>query len=151
MKKLKEMISAHAYDELMKEVRETVGEDAYKYIFPAVEKALEEGDGKVRENILFGWLDIDSMRVCSKCGAIMEEGWYLDALGYACSDECAMQIMRVPTMEKFNRYRIYKEDIDEYLEQEGEGRKEEDLSQEEIDEILNIVSDDIQAGYTEWY
>ena len=145
------MISAHAYDELMKKVREEVGEDAYKYIFPAVVKALEGGDRTVREDILFGWLDIDSMRVCSKCGAIMEEGWYLDAMGYACSDECAMQIMQVPTMEKFKRYRIYKDEIDAYLEDEGKGRKEEDLTQEEIEEILNVVSDEIQACYTEWY
>lgn len=148
---LETMISAHAYDEIVAKVKAHVGEEAFEYIFPAVKKALEEGSPACKEEILSAWLDVDSMRVCSHCGAIMEEGWYLDCQGYACSDECAMAIMGVPTMELFRRYRIYKEDIDQYLEDEGEGRKEEDLTQEEIDEIIDIVSDDMQACYTEWY
>lgn len=144
------MISAHAYDELMKEVRETVGEDAYKYIFPAVEKALEEGDGKVRENILFGWLDIDSMRVCSTCGAIMEEGWYLDSAGYACSDECAAKSEGI-TMEQFKKWRIYKDDIVRYLQLEGIEKDINELTQEECDAIIDEFADNCDYCWTEWY
>lgn len=148
---LESMVSKHAYEEIVSKVKEQVGEKVFQHIFPAIKKALEEGDGEVREEILSGWLNVDSMRVCSHCGAIMEEGWYLDCQGYACSDECAMEIMRVPDMEHFRRYRIYKEDIDQYLEEEGEGRKEEELTQEEIEEIIETVGDDMQACYTEWY
>lgn len=148
---LESMVSKHAYNEIVAKVKVQVGEESFDYIFPAIKKALEEGSGKVREEILSSWLNVDSMRVCSHCGAIMEEGWYLDCQGYACSDECAMEIMRVPDMEHFRRYRIYKEDIDQYLEEEGEGRKEEELTQEEIEEIIETVGDDMQACYTEWY
>lgn len=149
-KSLAEMVSQNCYNEIVAKLKKQVGEEAFTYIFPAVKKALEEGSGEVREEILINWLDVDSCRICSHCGEIMEEGWYLDCQGYACSDECAMAIMQVPTMELFRRYRIYKEDIDEYLEDEGEGRNEEDLTQEEIDEIIDIVSEDMQACYTEW-
>ncbi len=41
--------------------------------------------------------------------------------------------------------------VNEYLEDEGKGRKEEDLSQEEIEEILDEISPNIDACYTEWY
>jgi len=149
-KSLAEMVSQHCYDEICAKLKKQVGEEAFEYVFPAVKKALEEGSGNVREEILINWLDVDSCRVCSRCGAIMEEGWYLDCQGYACSDECAMYIMSVPTKALFERYRIYKEDIDQYLEDEGEGRKEEDLTQEEIDEIIDIVSEGMDACYTEW-
>jgi hypothetical protein len=148
---LESMVSQHCYDEIVEKLKEQVGEEVFPYIFPGIKKALEEGSGKVREQILIYWLNVDSCRICSHCGAIMEEGWYLDFQGYACSDECAMVIMQVPTMELFRRYRIYKEDIDQYLEDEGEGRKEEDLSQEEIDEIIETVGDDMQACYTDWH
>ena len=150
-KTLEQMVSERAYNEIFTKVKEEIGEESFEYIFPAIKKALEEGSGRVREEILIHWLHVDCMRVCSHCGAIMEEGWYLDCMGYACSDECAMEIMQVPTMELFRRYRIYKEDIDEYLENEGKGRKEEDLTQEEIEEIISTVSDNMQACYTEWY
>lgn len=150
-KTLEEMVSESCRKEIMEKTENNVGKEAFEYIFPAVKKALEEGSGEVREEILSNWLDVDSCRVCSHCGAIMQEGWYLDCQGYACSDECAMEIMNVPDMEHFQRYRIYKEDIDAFLEEEGEGRKEEDLTQEEIEEIIDIVSDDMQACYTEWY
>ena len=150
-KKLESMISAHAYDEIVEKVKNFVGEEAFEYVFPGIKKALEEGSRAAREEILISWLDVDSMRVCSHCGEIMEKGWYLDCMGYACSDECAMHIMGVPDMEHFRRYRIYKEDIDSYLEDEGEGRKEEDLTQEEIEEIIDEVSDSMDACYTEWY
>jgi hypothetical protein len=150
-KKLEEMLSEHCYNELQDKVKQYVGEGAFDTIFPAVKKALEEGDGETRSDILIGWLDMDSCRVCDVCGAIMEEGWYLDCCGYACSDECAMIRMDVPDMEHFRRYRIYKEDIDMYLEDEGKGRKEEDLTQEEIEEILDEIGDNIDACYTEWY
>lgn len=147
---LEEMVSDEAFKEISDKVKHYVGEEAFPIIFPAVKKALEEGSGSCREEILSAWLDCDHVRVCSHCGAIMEEGWYLDCCGYACSDECAKEIMEVPTMELFYRYRIYKYEIDEYLEDEGLGRKEQDLTQEEIDEIIEIVGDDMQACYTDW-
>lgn len=150
-KKLEEMVSARCYDEIAEKVMHYVGEDSFDIIFPAVKKAIEVGSAKAREYILIDRLNVDSCRICSECGAIMEEGWYLDAQGYACSDECAMKIMGVPSMEEFNRYRIYKYEIDEYLEDEGLGRKEENLTQEEIEDIIDIVSDGLQACYTEWY
>ncbi|SHL72369.1 hypothetical protein SAMN04488494_0571 [Xylanibacter ruminicola] len=145
------MVSARCYDEIAKQVKHYVGEESFEIIFPAIKKALEEGSAAAREEILISWLDVDSCRVCSHCGAIMEEGWYLDCCGYACSDECAMEIMEVPDMEHFRRYRIYKAEIDDWLENEGLGRKEEDLTQEEIEEIIDKVSDGLDACYTEWY
>ncbi len=151
MKKLEEMVSQHCYNEIVSKVKEQVGEGAFDYIFAGVKKALEDGNATTREEILIGWLDMDSCRVCSNCGAIMEKGWYLDAQGYACSDECAMAIMGVPTKQLFERYRIYKEDIDYYLECEGKGRKEEDLTQAEIEEIIDEISDNLDACYTEWW
>lgn len=150
-KKLEEMLSERCYNELQDKVKQYVGEGAFDIIFPAIKKALEEGDGQTRYDILIEWLDMDSCRVCDECGAIMEEGWYLNCMGYACSDECAMKRMEVPDMEHFRRYRIYKAEIDEYLEDEGEGRKEEDLTQEEIEEIIDEVSSNMDACYTEWY
>ena len=47
--------------------------------------------------------------------------------------------------------KIYKEDIDSYLEDEGRGRKEEDLTQEEIEDILDELNQYLDACYTEWY
>ena len=151
MKKLEEILSAHCYDEFVEKVKNCVGEESFPIIFPAVKKAVEEGAGRAREEILISWLDMDSCRVCSECGEIMEEGWYLDSMGYACSDECAMKIMEVPDMEHFRRYRIYKADIDAMLEDEGKGRKEEDLTQEEIEEMLDQINNYSEACYTEWY
>ena len=147
---LESMISAHAYDEIVAKVKEQVGEESFDYIFPAVKKALEEGSGKVREEILINWLNVDSMRVCTYCGKIMEEGWYLNCNGYACSDECAAESEGI-TMEQFKKWRIYKDDIVSYLEDEGEGRKIEDLTKEECDEIIDELSDDLDYYYTEWY
>lgn len=148
---LEEMVSDNALKEICDKLRQHVGEEAFPIIYPAVKKAIEEGSGQSREEILSSWLDIDSVRICSHCGAIMQEGWYLDCCGYACSDECAKEIMDVPDMEHFYRYRIYKEDIDMYLEDEGKGRKEEDLTQEEIEDIIEDVNEHIEACYTEWF
>lgn len=146
---LESMISAQTYDEIVSKVKETVGEDSFEYIFPAVKKALEEGSGSVREEILRNWLDVDYCRVCSYCGAIMEEGWYLNANGYACSDECAAESEGI-TMEQFGKWRIYKDDIEYHLKLEGKGRKIEDLTKEECDEIIDRISDDLDYYYTEW-
>lgn len=148
---LEEMVSDDTFKKISDEVKHYVGKEAFPIVFPAIKKAIEEGSGSSREEILGVWLDIDSVRICSHCGAIMQEGWYLDCCGYACSDECAKEIMKVPDMEHFYRYRIYKEDIDSYLEDEGEGRKEEDLTQEEIEEILDELNEYLDACYTEWY
>lgn len=148
--KLESMISAHAYEEIVEKLKKQVGEDAFEYLFPAVKKALEEGSGDCREQILISWLNVDSMRVCTQCGAIMEEGWYLNCAGYACSDECAAKSEGI-TMEEFKKWRIYKDDIVSYLEDEGEGRKIEDLTKEECDEIIDEIADDLDYYYTEWY
>ena len=144
------MVSKHAYDEIVAKVKEQVGEEIFDYIFPAVKKALEEGSGAVRDEILFNWLDCDSMRVCTSCGKIMEKGWYLDSNGYACSDECAAESEGI-TMEEFEKWRIYKDDIVSYLEDEGKGRKIEDLTKEECDEIIEATCQDCDYYYTEWY
>ena len=148
--KLETMISAHAYDEIVAKVKEQVGEESFDYIFPAVKKALEEGSGNVREEILIGWLECDSVKVCSYCGKIMQKGWFLDFNGYACSDECAAESEGI-TMEQFEKWRIYKDDIVSYLEDEGEGRKIEDLTKEECDEIISEIAEDLDYYYTEWY
>lgn len=147
---LESMVSKHAYDEIVAKVKVKVGKESFDYIFPAVKKALEEGSGKVREKILIHWLDCDSVRVCTYCGKIMQEGWYLDWNGYACSDECAAEGEGI-TMEEFNKYRIYKDDILQHLEAEGKGRKIEDLTKEECDEIIDEIADDLDYYYTEWY
>ena len=147
---LESMLSAHAYEEIVKKVKESVGTEAAEYVFPAVKKALEEGSGKVREEILIGWLNVDSMRVCTQCGAIMEKGWYLNCQGYACSDECAAKSEGI-TMEQFEKWRIYKDDIVEYLKEDGEGRKIEDLTKEECDKIIDEYCQDCDYYYTEWY
>ena len=149
-KKLESMISKHAYDEIVEKLKKQVGENAFEYIFPAVKKALEEGSGAVREEILISWLSVDSMRVCTQCGEIMEEGWYLNLAGYACSDECAAKSEGI-TMEEFEKWRIYKDDIVSYLEDEDEGRKIEDLTKAECDEIIEEIADDLDYYYTEWY
>ena len=67
-KNLPQMISSHAYDEIVSKVKEYVGEEASEYILLGIIKALEEGGGVVREEIHNGWLDVESMRVCSYCG-----------------------------------------------------------------------------------
>lgn len=144
------MISAHAYEEIERKVREMVGDKAFEYIFPSVVKALEKGDGDTRYAILIGWLDVDSMRVCTMCGAIMEEGWYLCDAGYACSDECAAKYEGI-TMEEFDKWAIYKDDIIDYLKCEGKGRKIEDLTKEECEEIIEEWCSDKDYYYTEWY
>lgn len=148
--KLESMISKHAYNEIVEKLKKQLGEDAFEYLFPAVKKALEEGSGDCREQILISWLNVDSMRVCTQCGAIMEEGWYLNCNGYACSDECAAKSEGI-TMEEFRKWRIYKDDIVSYLEDEDEGRKIEDLTKEECDEIIDEIADDLDYYYTSWY
>lgn len=144
------MVSERAYNEIVTKVKEQIGEESFEYIFPGIKKALEEGSGKVREEILIHWLDCDSVRVCTYCGKIMQEGWYLDCNGYACSDECAAESEGI-TMEEFKKYRIYKDDILQHLEDEGKGRKIEDLTEEECDEIIDEIAEDLNYYYTEWY
>ena len=151
IEKLKTLISEHCYDELVEKLGEFVGEDNVETILPAVAKALVEGDRLQREHILIDWLDMDSCRVCTTCGKIMEEGWYLNDAGYACSDECAAQSEGI-TMEEFSKYKIYKNDLIEYLESEGEGRKLEDLTEDECAEIINEeIMDNVAWYWTEWY
>ncbi len=149
-KELDEMITSEAYDEIKSKVVEYVGKKAAEYIFPAVVKALEEGDGEVREHILCGWLNCDSMRVCTQCGAIMQEGWYLNCAGYACSDECAARIEGI-TMEEFARYQIYKDDIIGWLEWNDDPRTIDELSDDECKAIREEVADGKEYYYTEWY
>ncbi len=150
-KSLEEMVSARCYDEIAKQVKHYVGEESFEIIFPAVKKALEEGSAAAREEILIQWLDLDCCRVCDNCGAIMEEGWYLDWQGYACSDECCCKIMNV-SKEEFDRYSIFLPEIEEHLKDEGEGRKPEELTKDEINEIIDEIMANLDAYYyTEWY
>lgn len=151
IEKLKTLISEHCYDELVEKLTEYVGEDNVQTILPSIAKILVEGTGQQKEHILNNWLDMDSCRVCSTCGKIMEEGWYLNEAGYACSDECAAKSEGI-TMDEFKRYKIYKDDLIEYLENEGDGRKLEDLSDDECAEIINEkIMDNVDWYWTEWY
>lgn len=150
VEKLKEMMSERSYEELQEKLKGLVGDKFFQTLFEEVAKALVEGGGAEREEILIDWLDMNSCRVCTTCGKIMSEGWYLDTHGYACSDECAAKSEGI-SMEEFAKYRIYKDDILYYLEKEGDGRKIEDLTQEEIESIIDDIADDCDYYYTEWY
>lgn len=147
-KKLSQMISESALCEIITEVQKKVGLEASTYILPGVLKALEEGSGIVRNQILSEWLDVDSCRVCDVCGTIMEEGWY-NMGTYACSDECVIKQDGI-TKEEFDRFQIYKTTIQEYLDEEKKGRKADDLTKKEIAEIMNEIFDDCYAYYTSW-
>lgn len=151
IEKLKTMISEHCYDELVEKLTAQVGKNNAKVMLPAIAKALVEGGREERERILNDWLDMDSCRVCTTCGKIMEEGWYLNAAGYACSDECAAKSEGL-TMDEFKRYKIYKSDLIEYLLDEGEGRQLEDLDEDECAEIINEeIMENVDYYWTEWY
>ena len=151
IKKLKTMISEHCFDELVEKLTEYVGEDNVQTILPSIAKILVEGTGQQKEYILNNWLDMDSCRVCTTCGKFMEEGWYLNEAGYACSDECAAKSEGI-TMDEFKRYKIYKKDLIEYLESEGKGRKLEDLSDDDVAGIINDeIMDNVDWYWTEWY
>lgn len=148
---LQKMMSAVSYRELQIKVKDLVGEKSFPIIFPSIEKALVEGGRDEREEILINWLDMDTCRVCSTCGKIMSEGWYLNDAGYACSDECAAESEGI-SMEEFKRYKIYKNDLIEYLEYEGKGRKLEDLSEDECAQIINEdIMDNVDWYWTEWF
>lgn len=149
-KKLEEMISARAYDEIKRKLSACTGEAAAELLFPMVKQALEEGDHDVRYNILIDWLECDTLRVCTQCGAIMQEGWYLNLASYACSDECAAKSEGI-TMDEFDRYRIYKDDIIEWLEWNDDPRTIDELSKEECDEIIDQFAGDKEYYWTEWY
>ena len=149
--KLQKMISEYCYNELVEKLKEQVGENNAKVFLPAIAVALVEGGREERESILNKWLEMDSCRVCTTCGKIIEEGWYLNDAGYACSDECAAKSEGL-TMDEFNRYKVYKEDLIAYLEDEGKGRKLEDLSEEECAEIINEeIMENVDYYWTEWY
>ena len=150
IEKLKTLISEHCYDELVEKLTDYVGQDNVDTILPTIAKILVEGTGDQKEHILIDWLDMDSCRVCSTCGKIMEEGWYLNEAGYACSDECAAKSEGI-SMDEFKRYRIYKDDIKDYLVYEGINKPIEDLTQEECDEIVDELIDKVDYYWTEWY
>lgn len=87
MKKLKDLVSAHCYEEIVEKSEGLFGE-AFDYIFSSIENALARGNGDVRRSIL-SLLDIDSVRVCDICGCLMEEGYLEeDSLQYSCSKRC---------------------------------------------------------------
>lgn len=151
IEKLKTLISKHCYDELVEKLTDYVGQDNVDSILPAVAKILVEGTGDQKEHILIDWLDMDSCRVCSTCGKIIEEGWYLNNAGYACSDECAA-ISEGITMDEFKKWKIYKDDLIEWLDDEGKGRKLEDLTEDECADIINEeIMDNVDYYWTEWY
>lgn len=149
-KKLEDMVSSNAYNEIIKKAKIFFGEEGFEYFKDALIKSLEEGSGKLREQILGEWLDTNCTRVCSICEKIMEEGWYLNTDGYACSDECAAKEEGI-TMEDFKKWRIYKDDIQMYLEETISPKRLEDLTQEECDEIIDEYCQDCDYYYTEWY
>lgn len=144
------MVSNACYNAILDAIKKKVGESAFEYIYPSIVKALEVGNGKVREEILIDFLNLDCVRVCTTCGAIMEEGWYLDSAGYACSDKCAAKSEGI-SMEQFRKWRIYKDDIIEYLKMENKGRNIEDLSKEECEKIISYVAQYRDYCYTCWY
>ena len=144
------MIREHCFDELVEKLTDYVGQDNVDSILPTIAKILVEGTGDQKEHILIDWLNMDSCRVCSTCGKIMEEGWYLLDAGYACSDECAAKSEGI-SMDEFKRYRIYKNDIKDYLVYEGINKSIEDLTQEECDEIVDELIDKVDYYWTEWY
>lgn len=146
---LQNMMSEVSYKELKLKVKELVGENSFDTIFPSIVQAIVQGGREERERILITWLDMDTCRVCSTCGAIMSEGWYLNDAGYACSDECAAKSEGI-TMDEFKRYRIYKSDIEEYLKNEGDESKIEELTDEECDEIIDEIADNLDWYWTEW-
>ena len=146
---LEQMVSQHVYDEIVENTKKMVGEKAFDFVFPAIKKALEEGDREVREEILISFLDCDSCRVCTECGKIMSEGWY-NMGQYACSDECVIKQDGI-TKEEFDRFSIFKSTIQHYLDDEGEGRQADDLSDEEIKTITDELLENSDAYYTEWY
>ena len=152
VEKLKTMISEHCHDELVEKLTERVGENNAKIMLPAVAKALVEGGREERERILINWLDMDSCRVCTTCGKIMEEGWNLNDARYDCSDECAAKSEGI-TMEQFKKWKIYKDDIIVYLRREGKGRTIDELSEDECADIINTHIDKKNLDYywTEWY
>ena len=80
----------------------------------------------------------------------MEEGWYMECGGYACSDECSAQIVDL-TMEEFAKWRIYKADIVEYLKQSNDSRDINELSAEECEEIVEQIALRCDSCWTEWY
>ena len=133
-KKLEQMVSACVYDEIKAQVVELLGEDGESF-FTVVKVALENGDAKLRSYILHHWLEVDSVRVCDQCGALMEEGWYLGCAGYACSDECAAKSEGI-TMEQFEKWRIYKDDLIQWLEENDDHRSIDELTKEECDRII---------------
>ena len=149
-KQLQEMMSDVSYKELQIKVKDLVGEKNFNIIFPSIVKALVNGGRDEREQILITWLNMDTCRVCSICGEIMSEGWYLNDAGYACSDECAAKSEGI-SMDEFSRYQIYKDDLIEYLEDEGEGRTLEDLEDWECAEIIEgVILDNVDYYWTEW-
>lgn len=150
IEKLKTMISEHCYDELVEKLTEQLGENNAKVMLPAVAKALVEGGREERERILNTWLDMDSCRVCTTCGKIIEEGWYLNDAGYACSDECAAKSEGI-TMEQFKKWQIYKDDIIEYLRKNDDTRDIDELSEEECEKIIEEIVEDSEYYWTEWY
>ena len=80
----------------------------------------------------------------------MSEGWYLNDAGYACSDECAAKSEGI-SMDEFSRYQIYKDDLIEYLENEGDGRTLEDLEDWECQSIIESeILDNVDYYWTEW-
>ena len=150
VEKLKTMISEHCFDELNQKLVDYVGIENLNAVRQGVAKALVEGNGIARKKILNIWLDMDSCRVCTTCGKIMEEGWYLNDAGYACSDECAAKSENI-SMDEFKRYQIYKTDIIEYLQSEGDTRDISELSDYECSVIIDKISGDLDWYWTEWY
>lgn len=152
IEKLKQMVNADTYKELLEKLTDNLtNEKVAQSMLPQIAKTLVEGGREEREAILIDWLDMDSCRVCTTCGKIMSEGWYLNNMGYACSDECAAKSEGI-TMEQFEKWRIYKDDIEQYLRESGDKRSIDELTADECADIINekIGFEDLEYYWTEW-
>ena len=67
---LVQIISTHAYEEIVSKVKENVGEEASKYILPGVFKALEDGSVFVRKSSTGG-----SMWSPCACAPVVGLSW----------------------------------------------------------------------------
>jgi len=154
LEELKKLMSEDAYNEFLAKIKgqfTCFSEPTIMELANITARDIVNGDREKREEILNDWLDMDTCRVCTTCGAIMSEGWYLNDAGYACSDECAAKSEGI-TMEEFAKYKIYKDDIQQYLDDTDDPRKLEDLTAEECDDIIDEhIMDNVDYFYTEWY
>jgi len=141
----------HIYDCILNAIEDDFNgdEEAQKDAACVIFTRLLTGD-KEEKNDIIDEYDLDCCRVCDICGELMVEGWYIADFTYLCSDECAAKWMKM-TPGEFDRYKIYSDEIDHWLECEGKGRKKEDLTKEELEDIMDDFIENVESYWTEWY